>query len=109
MDNSIIENIVRVGVVSAVDAEKRRARVYFDALGITSGWLFVLQRHGSVVTAANDGGHSHTVSGGGTASAVPAHAHAGSVVTTWMPGVNDIVLVLYIPIHNGDGFILGGI
>jgi phage baseplate assembly protein gpV len=29
--------------------------------------------------------------------------------TLWMPKVSDRVLVLYIPIFNGDGFILGRI
>ena len=26
---------------------------------------------------------------------------------SWMPKVNDMVLVLYLPVFNGDGFILG--
>ena len=26
---------------------------------------------------------------------------------TWMPSVNDKVLCLYLPIFNGDGYILG--
>ncbi len=25
----------------------------------------------------------------------------------WMPQINDVVLCLYIPVWNGDGFILG--
>ena len=29
--------------------------------------------------------------------------------TWWMPKVNDQVLVLYLPVFNSDGFILGGI
>jgi len=28
---------------------------------------------------------------------------------SWMPNVNDTVLVIYLPIFNADGFILGGI
>lgn len=28
---------------------------------------------------------------------------------SWMPGINDNVLVLYLPVFNGDGFILGAI
>ena len=27
----------------------------------------------------------------------------------WMPLVNDTVLTLYLPVFNGDGFVLGGI
>lgn len=30
-------------------------------------------------------------------------------IKPWMPKVNDQVLVLYLPVFNGDGFILGGI
>ena len=25
----------------------------------------------------------------------------------WMPNINDVVLCLYIPVWNGDGFIVG--
>lgn len=25
----------------------------------------------------------------------------------WMPKVNDTVLILYLPVFNGDGFVLG--
>ncbi|MEN6437013.1 MAG: hypothetical protein ABFD97_00350 [Syntrophobacter sp.] len=27
----------------------------------------------------------------------------------WMPSINDTVVVLYLPVFNGDGFILGAI
>lgn len=27
--------------------------------------------------------------------------------TVWMPNVNDYVLCLYLPVFNGDGFVLG--
>ena len=30
-------------------------------------------------------------------------------IKPWMPKVNDKVLVLYFPVFNGDGVILGGI
>jgi phage baseplate assembly protein gpV len=32
-----------------------------------------------------------------------------SGAVSWMPRVNDRVLCLYLPIFNGDGFILGAI
>ncbi len=28
---------------------------------------------------------------------------------SWMPSVNDKVLCIYIPVFNGDGFVLGAI
>lgn len=27
----------------------------------------------------------------------------------WLPSINDNVLVLYLPVFNGDGFVLGAI
>jgi len=30
-------------------------------------------------------------------------------IKPWMPLVNDTVLTLYLPVFNGDGFVLGGI
>lgn len=26
---------------------------------------------------------------------------------TWMPKINDVAVVLYLPVFNGDGFVLG--
>lgn len=65
---------VRVGIVTAVDWDHRKARVLYRDMGFTSGWLTVL-RHG-----------------------------AGD---SWMPSVNDVAVVLYLPVFNGDGYILG--
>ena len=77
-----IENIVRIGRVTAVDSIKHIARVWFDAMGIESGWLPVLI----------------------TKDYIPDHS-----ITPYMPKVNETVLVLYIPVFNGDGVILGGV
>jgi hypothetical protein len=111
---NILANLVRVGVVSAVDMGRKKARVFFpDRDNLVSGWLPVLQRSGEGVAVAPDGGHTHTIrdtySGGGSASAAPAHDHDGSKVTAWLPGVGATVLVLYLPVFNADGFILGAI
>ena len=67
-----VEDIVREGKVTAVDSDKRIAKVWFDTLGIPSDWMPVL-------------------------------------ITSYMPKVNDMVLVLYFPIFNGDGVVLGGL
>lgn len=84
MNDNILNGLVRVGKVTAVSGKK--ARVYFDDIEMTSGWLFCLQRRGSITV---DG---QTVQ-------LPA----------WVPQINDIVACLYIPVENGDGFILGGV
>ncbi len=68
------DNFVRVGIVTAVDAVNRRARVLFQDMGFSSGWLKVLH-HGQQ--------------------------------DTWMPNINDSAVVLYLPVWQGDGFVLG--
>lgn len=83
-------SMTRIGIVSAVDSDKKRARVYYpDMDDMVSDWLFVLQRSGTYTSSSADG-HSHSV-------------HVG----TWMPEINDRVFVAYLPGFNTDGFILG--
>lgn len=96
-DENILDNIVRVGIVSAVDPAGKKARVIFRDKGLPSGWLSVLQ-HGAAGVYVKE-----TVSGDH-----PSHSHAATV-TVWMPAINDTVVVLYLPVFNGDGFILGAI
>ena len=110
----ILSGLVRVGTVTDVDSTKRLARVKFQGEGFTSGWLHVLQHSGAEVYVKPDGKHTHSISdtytGGGSASTEPDHDHSpGTKVTVWMPKVNDKVLVIYLPVFNADGFILGGI
>lgn len=107
-----LENLVRVGKVTAVDNAKRRVRVKFEDTDLPSGWLQVLQHHGADLYIKPDAEHTHVISdtytGGGSASTYPNHDHLpGSYVTYWMPRVNDIVLTLYLPVFNGDGYVLG--
>jgi len=83
----LVERMVQEGTVTAVDAGARVARVKFQATGVPSGWLPVLQHTGAGVYA--DG---HTAS-----------------VGVWLPKVNDRVLVLYLPCPDSDGYILGGV
>jgi len=109
MEN-ILANIVRIGTVSSIDLAKRTARVIFKDKDMVSGWLSVLQHPFAGVYIKPDGEPSHTISdtytGGGAATTDGEHDHAANV-TYWMPKVNDTVLVLYLPVFNGDGFILG--
>lgn len=113
----LLARLVQRGIVSAVDAEKRKVRVKFQETDMVSGWLQVLQHSGMGLSITKDGGHGHevtvsdTYTGGGSGStkAVPDHEHDKSVTTTWMPKVNDQVVVLYLPVADGDGFVLGGL
>lgn len=85
MDENYVQNMVRVGIVTDVDKKDRRVRVRFPNLNMTSGWLYVLQSPPDVKIIID------------------------FTVTPWMPEVNDRVLCLYIPVFNGDGFVLGAI
>ena len=85
MDENYVQNMVRVGIVTDVDKSDRRVRVRFPNLNMTSGWLYVLQSPPDVRIIID------------------------FTVTPWMPEVNDRVLCLYLPVFNGDGFVLGAI
>lgn len=113
----ILARLVQVGFVSAVDTKKRMVRVKFPETDIISDWLRVLQHGGTGVSVAPDGGHAHnakvsdTYTGGGSATIepVPDHDHQGSTTTVWLPKVNERVVVLYLPVADSDGFVLGGL
>ena len=85
------ERLIQVGTVTAVDPNAHKVRVKFPDTGLTSDWLSVIKNAPSVFIDQTDG-HTHTAS-----------------VSLWMPGVNDTVLVVYLPVFNSDGFVIGGI
>ena len=82
-----LSGLVQVGIVAAVSG--RLARVKLPETGEISGWLTVLR---SPPAVSVQGEHSHS------AQAAP-----------WMPQVNARVLVLYLPVDGGGGFVLGGL
>ena len=82
------DGIIRVGKVSAIDGAARKARVRFDDIGVTSDYL-------PVVTAAP------------TASVIIEGEEQTVTVSPWMPKIDDVVLCVFRPVFNGDGFILG--
>lgn len=100
-----LQDIVRIGIVSAIDAQGKRARVMYKDLDMVSGWLHVLQHPLATVSISEGGLHTHTVEST-ESSENGSHTHTAQV-TGWMPAINDKVLVLYLPIFNADGFILG--
>jgi len=110
-DAAILEKLVRVGKVSAVDEARRMVRVHYDDMDITSGWLYVVGLPHSASTTvtvsptassgnAGDPSHAHSVS-------VSAPATATTTVQHILPRLHSRVLVLYIPLFSGDGFVLG--
>ena len=110
----IIDGLVRVGTVTFIDTVNHMARVKFKGEDMTSGLLYVVQHRGANMFINPDAKHNHpvydTYTGGGSSGEYEAHDHLpGSHLTDWMPKINDTVLVLYLPVWNADGFILGGI
>ncbi len=90
--------LVQTGTVTA--ASGNQVRVKFPDTEIPSGWLTVLRAPPSVVV--------EDASGGSGEAAFASHSH-GTRTSPWTPQVNDRVLVLYLPVPGGDGFVLGGI
>lgn len=119
-------NLVRVGIVSAVDVDALKVRVHYPQLdNLVSDWISVLQQpmsistenaggHGHAGSAGNNGAHDHggEVPSGGThghdvtIESAGEHAHNLSI-SYWMPNVNDTALVLYAQGFSADGFVLG--
>lgn len=90
--------MVRVGTVTAVDNDKWLAQVFFQDMGLTSGWIPVLINRNYAPdyevpqeTEEKDG-HKHEIKW-----------------KPWMPERHDQVLCLYEPVRDGRGFVLGGI
>ena len=98
-------SMIRVGIVSDVDEEKKRVRVYFpDLSNMVSDWLFVLQRpfHGNKDFAPF---HVHV-----SISEAEGHTHNATVTysdNAWLPEKDEPVLVLYTYGKNTDGYVLG--
>ena len=102
-----IEDIAREGKVTAVNNDKRIAKVWFDALGIESDWLPVLITRDFIPDYDVPQRTEYEAGGSGDA-AFESHKR-DLIIKPYMPKVNDMVLVLYFPIFNGDGVILGGV
>ena len=107
-DNSAeVGGMVRFGTVTAADADKRLARVYFPDTGAVSDWLPVLVNRDFVPDY--DGAQQTEEKGGGSGyGAFDKHRHA-LTIKPYMPKVNDQVVCLYEPVRDGRGVVLGGV
>ena len=103
----MIEDFVREGKVTAVDNGKRIAKVWFDSMGIESDWLPVLITR-DFIPDYDVPQRTEFEAGGSGDPAFASHKH-DLIIKPYMPKVNDLVLVLYFPVFNGDGVILGGV
>lgn len=95
---SVLARLVRRGIVTDVNKKKRKARVKFDDEDLPSGELRILANPPFIPKV--DGPQQTEISAN--------HSHRVTI-TPWLPRVNDVVLVLYLPAHDSDGYILGRI
>ncbi|MDO4541184.1 MAG: hypothetical protein Q4B48_08885 [Syntrophomonadaceae bacterium] len=105
--DKILARLVQVGTVTVVDNDKHLARVKFQDTGLVSGWLHVLDNR-SFIPDYDVGQRTENRGGGSGDPAFESHNH-DLIIKQWMPKVNATVVVLYLPIFNGDGFVIGGI
>ena len=88
MNNSVMQNIVRIGTVSSVNADNRTARVAFaDKAGLVSGDLKVVKNT-----------CSPNCEGDSCCSLSP-----------WLPQVGELVLCVFLPNGEGHGFVVGSL
>ncbi len=112
-DHAVLGGLVRLGIVTDADNDNRIARVKYLDTNKPSGWLPVLINRDVIHYYPYDEDQwtefetEDLVPQAGETRFVP-HRHK-LIIKPWMPKVNDQVLVLYLPVRDGDGFILGGI
>ena len=103
----ILKHLVRIGTVTVTDEDKRVARVKFEDTGQTSGLLYVLANR-PYIPDYDVPQRTEFEAGGSGDPAFASHKH-DLIIKPWMPKVNAVVLTLYLPVLDGDGFILGEI
>ena len=86
-----------------MDNGKRIAKVWFDSMGIESDWLPVLITR-DFIPDYDVPQRTEFEAGGSGDPAFASHKH-DLIIKPYMPKVNDLVLVLYFPVFNGDGVI----
>ena len=103
----ILKRLVRIGTVTVTDPVKRVARVKFEDTGETSGLLYVLANR-SYIPDYDVPQRTEFEAGGSGDPAFASHKH-DLLIKPWMPKVNAVVLCIYLPGFNTDGYILGEI
>lgn len=106
-DGAAFSVMVRIGTVTAVDNVKRLAQVYFQDMDLPSGWIPVLINR-DFIPDYDVPQRTEFEAGGSGDPAFASHKH-DLIIKPWMPKVNAVVLTLYLPVLDGDGFILGEI
>ncbi len=101
------EGTIRKGKVSSINAERREVRVYFPDDNFVSGWLKVL-KNSPFIPSKDSEQRTEATSGGFGESSFASHSHKVTVAP-WFPNIDDIVICIYEPGFNGDGYVLGAL
>lgn len=104
---TVFSRFVRLGFVTDVNNDKRIARVKFEDLGYTSGWIPVLINR-DFIPDYDVPQRTEFEAGGSGDPAFASHKH-DLIIKPYMPKKGEQVLCLYEPVRNGRGYILGGI
>jgi len=104
----ILKRLVRIGTITVTDPIKRVARVKFEDTGETSGLLYVPANR-SYVPDYDVPQRTEFEAGGSGHPAFASHKH-DLIFQPLLPKGNACFLALYyLPVLDGDGFILGEI
>lgn len=110
---TVFSSFFRLGFVTDVNNDKRIARVKFEDLGYTSGWLPVLINQDVIHYYPYDEPQwtEYETEWKGSRAGDPDYAdHRHKlIIKPYMPKKDDQVACIYEPVRNGRGFILGGI
>lgn len=93
-DMQELKDIIRVGIVSKVNAGNMTARVKIQDQGIVTGDLKIVQNPPRAEVEIESG---------------TCTAEYKVIVKPWIPKVGQWVVCIFKPDGEGDGFILGGI
>ena len=99
-------NMVRVGTVTDVNNPQLKARVLYPDSGMTSDWLQVVVNFPYIPDYDVQPQRTEFTAGGSGEAAFENHKH-DLIIKPWMPKIGDTVLVLYLPVRDGHGFVLG--
>ena len=105
--SAVFSSFFRIGFVTDVNNEKRIARVKFEDLGYTSGWIPVLINR-DFIPDYDVPQRTEARAGGAGYPQFESHTH-DLIIKPYMPKKGEQVLCIYEPVRNGRGFILGGI
>lgn len=104
---NLLENIIRIGEVQSINESERTVRVMFPDTKIMSGWLKVIKSP-PFIPSKGEEQKTETASGQREEGTFDEHFH-NVIINAWFPSIGDNVLCIFVPVFNGDGYVIGEI